>query len=556
VAGRYVDQLLVGIKYVTDSASARTAMRMYDGITAGVIAAGAAVTGFVVAQSLALDEVAKTARTLDLTTEAWSRYQYAADLSGVSNEQLKTGLRALTVQIGGVAQGSAEAIKNFSAIGVEVQNVDGSFRTAAELLPEVADGLNRLDEGQRAAFRSRLLGESGSELATFLEGGSEGIRAMTDEADALGVTLNSDTAAAAEAFVDNLTRLKAVVTGAGMQLANLLLPAAVDATDQLVKMATASDGFIRLGLDRVVRAIGIGLDFLETPAGRVALGVGGIATAFGAVRLGGQALSPVLGMLGTGFGSMTAAAAPWLLLAAGIVLVLEDIYVTAQGGDSVIRRVADAFGYGEETARFWRDTLLTANAAMQAGILLGEEFYLATVDNATALAEYAASFDGLTSAVWDLSYAFLNTGTLGTFDLLLGYFDYDVWQTPLGRFLSWLGGAFDMSRALSGFRKLVAFASGDDSVQLAEDAGGRAAQVGLAPVVGLASSARRRRVEEQIAGDSSRGTTILDTGVVPGNNVDVQVAINAGSDPQTVAREAGRQVERETLQAYTFAEAF
>lgn len=552
---RMVDQLLVGVRYVTDTSSARRAMRSYGMIADGVAIASAATVGFVVATANALDETAKTARSLDLTTEAYSRYAHAADLSGVTTEQLGAGLRALTMQIGGVAQGSAEASKNFAAVGVEVQRADGSFRTAADILPEVADGLNRLDEGQRAALRARLLGESGGRLATLLEGGSEGIRQMTQEADALGLTLDGQTAAAAEAFVDNLTRLKAIVTGAGLQLAKVLLPAALDVSEAIVEMATASDGFIRLGIDRTVRTLAFALELLETPSGKVAAGLVAVTAGVGAVRIAGQLLAPVLGRLGLGLGSMTAAAAPWALVIGGAILILEDFYVTAQGGDSMTRRLADSFGYGEETAKYFADTLDMLTEA-------GKAFVNLAGGAVSGIGSLVGVFQSLGGIVYDLWAGWSNFNLAIADFFTFGLASY-IGETlrPMERLYDLSANfvsLFDPEKAARGFRKLNRYMEGDENVVYGTSPTATMAKTGLLAsgipaVAGLArQDAQRRAAEDAVTSSAfeSFGASSLGGG---DNNVDVSVSVQAG-DVREAARRAGEQTERDIIQAYSFAE--
>lgn len=548
MVGDLVERLMVGLEVVVNESSFRTGLRAADLFAKGVAIAGAATIGFTLAQAAAIDDIAKTARTLDLTTEAYSEYAFAAELSDVTNEQFKTSLRALTVQIGSAAAGSKEAGGNFAAMGIHVRKANGDTKTAAELLPEVADALaNMSDEGERAALRARLLGESGSEMATLLMGGAAGIEAMRREAAALGLTVSTETAEAAEGLNDNLTRLKGVMKGAALQIGGLLIPAAESFTDWMVKASTASDGFIRLSLDRVLRGVGLALDFLDTPAGKVVGTMTGVVGVIGALKTVSSIATPALGLLGGGFGTMTAAAMPWLLVGAAIALVLEDIWVTANGGDSIIRRIADAFGYGEETAEFFRNTIIMVNKAIEAFVIVNGE-------GLTLVVEWTKAFIDFSKAVMGAAWAVGDFLTFGALQAAWDFFGRDPWQLPLPRFMLWLWETFNPSAAIEGFTKLARFASGDRNVELAR--GGPevvGAQLIAAPYLALAGSARERGREQQQMEQAIQGRQFQISGLggAPGGEPQFNMSFefNGDANRSDLARRVGQEAERGYLRA-------
>lgn len=223
-----------------DKQSARTskAVKQFDGTlmklrgTIAGLAAGlslGAVVAVVRSTARELDEVAKRAYGLGMTTEALSELSYAANLSGVSAEKLGVSLRALTRFSGMVANGNKEAAASLATLGIEA----GAFLRATpdRRLALLADGFARIDSGaQRGAIAMRVFGDEGLGMLNMLDGGSEGLARMRDEAVRLGVSIDSELAAKAEAFNDALTRLGAgAKTTRNLLVENLLLPAAIEA---------------------------------------------------------------------------------------------------------------------------------------------------------------------------------------------------------------------------------------------------------------------------------------------------------------------------------------
>lgn len=205
-------------------------------------AVGAAVAGMGVAFGAAVqnviakaDETQKAAQKLGVTGEALTTLRHAADLSGVSADQLSQGLTRLN-------KAAAEGNKAFDAMGISARDANGKLKSSDELLKEVAGKFAGYREGAaKAALAQQLFGRSGAELIPLLNAGSDGIAEMQAEAEALGLVLDQQTRKAAEAFGDNLTRLKRAQEGVTTQIAAQMLPTLVNLTDRLLGVAKNSD---------------------------------------------------------------------------------------------------------------------------------------------------------------------------------------------------------------------------------------------------------------------------------------------------------------------------
>jgi hypothetical protein len=188
------------------------------------------------------DEMIKTARAAGTTVESFSRLAYAANLGGVEQAKLGSALVKLSKNMSDAQQGIGEAQLAFDALGISVKNQDGTLKGTEATIVEVADKLSKYKDGaEKTALAVGIFGKAGAQLIPFLNSGKEGIEALTAEADRLGITLNTETAQAAEQFNDNLTRVGGITEGLRNQIAAELLPTLVNLTEGFFKSASGSD---------------------------------------------------------------------------------------------------------------------------------------------------------------------------------------------------------------------------------------------------------------------------------------------------------------------------
>lgn len=189
----------------------------------------------------AADDLSKAAQKAGVTTEALSRLKYAADFSDVSLEQLSGGLQKLSKNMADVASGKGgSAATAFSALGIAVKETDGTLRASDEVLADVAERFSHLQDGStKTALAIQLFGRAGADLIPLLNEGKDGLAAMADESDRLGLTVSTKTGLAAEQFNDTLTKVGKIVDGVAMKVAETALPALQSLAETLASPAVA-----------------------------------------------------------------------------------------------------------------------------------------------------------------------------------------------------------------------------------------------------------------------------------------------------------------------------
>jgi len=218
------------------------------GIAAAAAAVAASVAGIGYAVKKTLDEadkMGKAAQSIGVPVDELSRLKHAADLSGVSFEGLQKGMQRLGKSISeGITNPTGEAGKTFSALGVNLRNTDGSIKNSSQVMSDLAAKFADMPDGaQKTAVAMQLLGRAGADMIPLLNSGRDGLQSLKDEADQLGIVIDSRTARAAESFNDNLSRLGKMVEGVWTQLTAALAPALASIVQYFTDAAKESNGF-------------------------------------------------------------------------------------------------------------------------------------------------------------------------------------------------------------------------------------------------------------------------------------------------------------------------
>lgn len=256
------------------------------GVAGTLKAVGAAMTATSAGVALAIrgqlnaaDEMSKSAQRLGVPIETLSKLRHAANMSGVGVEQLSVGLKTMSRQMAEAAGGSKAALKIFDDLGVSAMNADGSLRSTEQVMSDVAESLSKMPDGaQKTALAMKLFGESGAALIPMLNGGASGLEAMMKEAESLGIVFDAKTGKAAENFNDNISRLKASLTGLVIQLAAALAPTLETISAKAVEMTK----WFR-DLSPETQALAAKFAAVALAAGPVVFGLGLIAGSLGVV---------------------------------------------------------------------------------------------------------------------------------------------------------------------------------------------------------------------------------------------------------------------------------
>ena len=189
-----------------------------------------------------IDATAKFADRIGSTTEFLTTMAHAADLSGVANETLNSGLQKMVKNVSEATHGNKALAASFEEIGLSATYLAGL--SPQDQFLKIGEALNGLgNSGDKARVTMDLFGKTGAELLPLLEMGADGFAKMSKEADALGLNFSRLDAAKVEEANDALSRVGAAVRGVGIALAIELSPYVAAIAKDFTDSGISAGGF-------------------------------------------------------------------------------------------------------------------------------------------------------------------------------------------------------------------------------------------------------------------------------------------------------------------------
>ncbi len=186
------------------------------GLTVSVGAAVAMFRTFDKQLETNANNIAKEARALDISSEAYQKYVFAAELAtkGGSGE-LNRSLQILQKNLFLIKTGAGEdARRGLEVLGIEATDAAGDVKRVDDVFEEILKKYPLVQNStERTAALMTLLGRSGNELRLLFEGGIEGIAETGDDLDRLGGVLSDEYLTGAENAIDATSRLSKAFGG-------------------------------------------------------------------------------------------------------------------------------------------------------------------------------------------------------------------------------------------------------------------------------------------------------------------------------------------------------
>lgn len=168
----------------------------------------------------AMDRADEAAGRVGTSASKFSALTYEAEQSGVSVEELEGALAKLSRTLADAQRGGAAA-DVFARLEIDPRK----FSDPADALAELAERFAQMPDGiAKTALAQDLFGRSGAKLIPLLNQGREGMAALREEAERLGVVFTDEAAASAATFNDNLDKLRAAGRGFYVEAVNELVP--------------------------------------------------------------------------------------------------------------------------------------------------------------------------------------------------------------------------------------------------------------------------------------------------------------------------------------------
>lgn len=274
-----------------------------------------------------------TAKKTGFTVETLSELKFAGDQSGSSLEDIEKAAKKMASTLVDAKNGSDSAADSLAQLGLSAGMLlqispEDQFLTIADALSQVEDA------SLKSALAQDIFGRAGTNLLPMLAEGSEGLKALREEAKKVGATMSKEDAAAAETLGDALGSLTAAAGSAFRQIGAELAPA-------LQEMAAT----ITTMLPHVRQFISDNGEWLTTAAS--------LAVAIGAVGVSLKATGAAI--------ALVTATNPWVLMAGAIAVVTAEI----------IKMRAEASNFTQGEIDFWKK-LSPGNAGLIQFVMGGD----------------------------------------------------------------------------------------------------------------------------------------------------------------------------------------
>lgn len=276
-----IRELLTTFKFAVDMSGLNTFNKSIAGTKSSLLLIGGAITAaatsiFALVKNVSNvgDEINKSSQELGLSTDALQEWRFAADQAGISNEDLATGLRLFSRNVGNAAtSGTGPFVERMQALGVSLTDVNGQLKSNDDLLMETADALSQVkNQSVKGAIANEFFGRSGLRLATFLSSGSEEVFRLRKEAHELNLVLDQESTDAAEQFNDQLSKAMGVVGAIKNRIGLGLMPTMLKLVNQFLEWVKVNREVINQKLTHFFAVLAKILSAVWSAMGKVADG--------------------------------------------------------------------------------------------------------------------------------------------------------------------------------------------------------------------------------------------------------------------------------------------
>lgn len=211
----------------------------------GVKEVGSAMTECITAGAEYADTFLTMSVQTGMSTEELQKYNAVAELVDVSTETLTGSMAKNIKSMTSASTGTGAMAEAYAKLGVKVADADGKLRDSDTVYWETIDALKNVsDETERDAIAMQILGKSAQDLNPLIAQGSEGIKAMGDEAVKMGAVLSEDALSALGAVDDEMQKFSSITGATSNIFASAFAPAVSQAMSEVNDIASSFNGLI------------------------------------------------------------------------------------------------------------------------------------------------------------------------------------------------------------------------------------------------------------------------------------------------------------------------
>ncbi|MCL2518014.1 MAG: hypothetical protein FWF15_05570 [Oscillospiraceae bacterium] len=182
----------------------------------------------------AADHIDKLSERTGINREELQRWEYAAKQSDMNIDSLTKGIKKFSSVMEDAKGGNEKAVALIEKLGL-------SYEELAQLTPEqqfdkITSALADMEAGsERNVLGNELIGNTYLEMIPLLNSGSEGIAALKQEADDLGLVMGEEAVKSSVKFSDTLLKIKESGSGLVNQISGALVPVFQQVADKVLE---------------------------------------------------------------------------------------------------------------------------------------------------------------------------------------------------------------------------------------------------------------------------------------------------------------------------------
>ena len=194
-------------------------------IGAASAAVGGALLGVATKSASAMDEIDKMSNKIGISKQGYQEWAYVMGQNGMEISKMQTGMKTLVGQMDKVVDGNKTATETFSKLGISVYDSTGKLKDQETMMNEALFALADMENGtEKARLATELFGKAGVDMMPMLNGGSEGMKALTDRAHELGLVVSDEAVVSGVTFGDTMDDVKASLGMVGTRIGNEIIP--------------------------------------------------------------------------------------------------------------------------------------------------------------------------------------------------------------------------------------------------------------------------------------------------------------------------------------------
>lgn len=276
-----------------------------------------------------VDRLGQLSRNTNTSVEYLQKMGYVASVNGGSVEALEDSVRGLSERIGEYASmDSGEGKAIFEKLGIAVRNANGEVKTAEVVMDELRGKFQTMSKTEQVSIAQKLGINQG--MLQTLNLTNEELEKNIAITEAFGVVTSKQTDEVIK-YNDSITTLKFGMSAIGQQISLSFLPQMNNLTRGFNDVLVANKDLIKNGLTTFVDITGEIIEAVMN-TGKAFYNIIDETIGFeNAIMLaGGAVLWFNRALLRNPIGLVVAAAA-------GLILIVDDLYTAFTGGESVIK---------------------------------------------------------------------------------------------------------------------------------------------------------------------------------------------------------------------------